>query len=57
MTVTFRCGHAAVEVGGDVKTPPTCPVCGERVVSRVTGATPRFTGACTGPLVQKGSAA
>jgi len=53
MTVQFKCGHAAIEVKPDVADPPRCPDCGERVVSRVTGATPRFTGACRGPLVVK----
>jgi hypothetical protein len=47
MTVTFRCGHK-VTVPAAVEAPPVC-ACGERIVSNVTGATPRFRGACRGP--------
>lgn len=50
MTVIFKCGHR-VGVERDVKTAPKCPECGERVIARVEGATPKFTGACSGPLV------
>jgi len=52
MTVTFRCGHS-VTLERDAKEPPVCPQCAERVVSKVQGATPRFSGACRGPLVTK----
>lgn len=47
MTVTFRCGHS-MTVPREAAAAPTCP-CGERVVSRVTGAAPKFVGACRGP--------
>jgi hypothetical protein len=52
MTVTFKCGHREIEVQADVVVPPRCPECGERVVVRVSKATPRFKGACKGPLVK-----
>lgn len=52
MTVTFKCGHTA-SVPKEASAAPQCQACGERVVARVTGATPRFTGACKGPLVEK----
>ena len=52
MKVSFTCGHGAIEVAADVQVPPRCPECGERVVKRVTNATPRFKGACKGPLVK-----
>lgn len=47
MTLIFRCGHR-LDVLASVGPAPVCP-CGERVVSRVLGATPRFRGACRGP--------
>ena len=47
MTVTFRCGHS-VDLPRDVASAPMCG-CGERIVSSVSGAIPRFRGACTGP--------
>jgi DNA-directed RNA polymerase subunit RPC12/RpoP len=53
MTVSFRCGHKAIDVKAEVNEPPRCPECGERVVSRVTNAVPRFKGACKGPLVKQ----
>lgn len=52
MTILFKCGHRT-SVERDVKTAPQCEECGERIVARVEGATPRFTGACSGPLVTK----
>lgn len=55
MTVVFKCGHPAVTVERDVQTAPVCPVCGERIVRNVTGATPRFSGTCRGPLVESAS--
>lgn len=54
MTVTFRCGHTQT-YERDIKDAPRCPVCGERIVKNVIGATPRFSGTCQGPLV-KGTA-
>ena len=51
MTITFKCGHR-IELPRDVKDAPVCH-CGERIVASVSGATPRFTGACSGPLVSK----
>lgn len=51
MKITFKCGHTK-EVPRDVKETPMCD-CGERIVKSVAGATPRFMGACTGPLVEK----
>jgi hypothetical protein len=51
MKVTFKCGHTT-SLERDVQEAPVCH-CGERIVKSVTGATPRFTGACTGPLVEK----
>lgn len=50
MTVTFRCGHS-VDLPRDVAVAPVCG-CGERVVSSVTGAAPRFRGACSGPCAE-----
>lgn len=52
MKVSFKCGHGEIEVKADVQEPPRCPQCGERVVKRVKNATPRFSGACKGPLVK-----
>ena len=52
--VTFRCGHPPMELERDFKETPVCPVCQERVVKSVVGATPRFTGSCQGPLVSGG---
>ncbi len=54
MTVVFTCGHRK-DVQSDVKAPPECH-CGERRITNVIGATPRFSGACKGPHVQKGPA-
>lgn len=51
--VEMRCGHPPIEMKRSEMVTPICPVCNERVVKCVTGATPRFTGSCTGPLVQK----
>jgi len=50
MTITFRCGHT-LTLPRDVAAAPVC-ACGERVVSRVAGATPRFTGTCSGPFAE-----
>jgi len=52
MTITFVCGHGAVEVADDT-TAPECPQCHETRIARVTAPAPRFTGAVTGPLVAK----
>jgi hypothetical protein len=52
MTVTFKCGHW-VKAERDIKESPCCPVCGERVIKNVIGATPRFSGTCQGPLVKE----
>lgn len=46
ITVRFACGHL-FEVDGSAA--PTCPMCGEHRVSRVTAPAPRFTGWCSGP--------
>ncbi len=51
MTIVFKCGHA-LKVPRDVTDPPRCATCGERIVARVMDATPKFTGACKGPLVK-----
>ncbi len=51
MTITFRCGHS-VSVPREVAAAPACGTCGERVVSRVEGAIPRFVGACRGPYAE-----
>jgi len=48
MTIGFKCGHS-LTVKRDVSEAPKCPECGERIVARVTGAEPRFTGTCSGP--------
>lgn len=45
MTITFKCGHRC-ELPRDVQSAPVCTECGERIITRVTGATPRITGAC-----------
>ena len=50
MTITFRCGHS-VTMPREASAAPVC-ACGERVVSNVTGATPRFVGACRGPYAE-----
>lgn len=52
MTVTMKCG-CRIEVPRDAKSAPLCETHGERIVQSVTGAKPRFTGTCTGPLVEK----
>jgi hypothetical protein len=51
MTVTFRCGHT-LTVPATASAAPSCPICRETVVSRVTGAQPRFVGLCRGPFAQ-----
>ena len=50
MTITFRCGHQTI-LPRDVSAAPIC-MCGERVVSRVEGARPRFVGTCAGPYAE-----
>lgn len=52
MKVSFKCGHPSIEVERSATAAPQCPQCGERVVTRVTNATPTFRGACQGPLVK-----
>jgi predicted RNA-binding Zn-ribbon protein involved in translation (DUF1610 family) len=52
MKVSFKCGHASVTLERSVSESPRCPQCGERVVTRVSDATPVFKGACKGPLVK-----
>jgi hypothetical protein len=51
ITATFRCGHSQ-RVSPTSAAPPICNLCGERVVSRVSGATPKFMGACSGPCAE-----
>lgn len=51
MTVIFKCGHR--DTLERTAQSAQCKQCGERIVARVEGATPRFTGACSGPLVTK----
>lgn len=51
--IDFKCGHAQEYARNDVPVSAQCTACGERRVIRVTGATPKFTGACSGPLVVK----
>lgn len=51
MVVIFKCGHKK-EIARDVTSAPICD-CGERIVKQVSGATPKFTGSCQGPLVQR----
>lgn len=51
VTLTFKCGHADAYPRAELPTTASCKTCGERVVVRVTGATPKFKGACSGPLV------
>lgn len=53
MTIWFTCGHA-LDLD-DVAEPPVCPQCGERQITNVKAPAPRFTGACSGPVVVKGS--
>ena len=50
MTVTFRCGHAVI-LPRDTALTPLC-YCGERVVSRVDDAEPKFVGTCVGPYAE-----
>lgn len=52
VTITWRCGHRIEVTRAEIPTIPTCQTCGERVVTRVSGATPSFKGSCTGPLVK-----
>ena len=52
IAITFKCGHS-VQLD-DVADAPVCTTCGERQIGNVTAPTPRFTGACSGPLVVKG---
>lgn len=50
MTLSFACGHTQRE---DESAPSgRCVVCGETRVRDVKDATPRFRGACSGPLVR-----
>jgi hypothetical protein len=49
MTVVFKCGHR-LELPREVNDAPSCRECGERIVARVIGATPRITGSCQSPL-------
>lgn len=49
--ITWRCGHGIEVPRAEMPTTPVCQQCGERVVKQVTGATPTFTGTCSGPLV------
>lgn len=51
--IEWRCGHSVEVARAEMPSSPICQTCGERVVTRVTGATPKFTGSCTGPLVTK----
>ena len=56
VTVRFKCGHAVQLPREELqKAGAGCEQCGERVIAHVIGATPRFSGACSGPLVQKGT--
>lgn len=51
--IDFKCGHSAEYARNEMPAAAQCAECGERRVIRVTGATPKFTGACSGPLVVK----
>ena len=51
MIVGFRCGHV-MSLPREAAAAPVCAICGERVVSRVSGAEPKFVGACRGPYAE-----
>ena len=53
MTITMRCGHPPIDLPRGTDKIPICPQCGERRVASVSNATPKFTGTCSGPLVEK----
>lgn len=50
MQIRFQCGHV-FELDPDKVTQPACLQCGNRIVSRVSGDTPRIVGHASGPLV------
>lgn len=54
MTIHFACGHRA-EMSAEASEPPRCGVCQESRIQRVEAPAPRFRGACSGPVVQKGT--
>lgn len=49
--LTFVCGHTAKALTGN-ETTPSCPECGERVISRVNAPPPVFSGHARGPHAQ-----
>jgi hypothetical protein len=49
--IQWRCDHAIDVPRSEMPTSPICPQCGERIVKQVIGATPKFKGTCSGPLV------
>jgi hypothetical protein len=49
--IQWRCDHAIEVPRSEMPTSPICPQCGERIVKQVSGATPKFKGTCSGPLV------
>jgi uncharacterized paraquat-inducible protein A len=49
--IQWRCDHAIEVPRAEMPTSPICPQCGERIVKQVSGATPKFKGTCSGPLV------
>lgn len=51
MLVTFRCGHSQT-VPATIAAAPTCVTCRERIIARVNGAQPHFTGTCSGPFCE-----
>jgi ribosomal protein L37AE/L43A len=51
INVRFACGHG-FKIDANVQTPPVCPTCGERRVSRVTAPAPTFRGFCSGPSAE-----
>jgi hypothetical protein len=51
INVRFACGHG-FKLDPGVSSPPVCPACGERRISRTTAPAPRFSGLCSGPSAE-----
>ncbi len=45
--LTFQCGHSSTI--DEKATEASCPICGNRQVTRVIARPPQFIGTCTGP--------
>ena len=51
--IFFKCGHGSESADLAMSQPPVCPECGERQIADVKAPAPKFSGACSGPLVVK----